>query len=144
MMRNYRPDLVASLSQREVLDLRYDAGMSREMTLRLAQENEAFLRARGHSITAGRLYLAHFLGPAGADLALRSDPSLSVGSVMGAGVVSANPFLRGYSIGDLRNWAERKMSGSSAPVMVKSAEPLSPEIRAFVTAIDQLRGKDAG
>ncbi|RJE87907.1 peptidoglycan DD-metalloendopeptidase family protein [Paracoccus onubensis] len=144
MMRNYRPDLVASLSPRELLDLRFDPGMSREMVRRLAQENEAFLRARGHSITAGRLYLAHFLGPAGADLALRADPSLPVGSVMGAGVVSANPFLRGYSLGDLRNWAERKMSGRSNPAFIAPEPPLSPEVRAYIAAIDQLRGPEPG
>ncbi|WP_106691502.1 M23 family metallopeptidase [Paracoccus methylarcula] len=146
MMRSYRPDLVSSLSRSELLNLRFDPDMSREMVRHLAQENEAYLRARGHSISAGRLYLAHFLGPAGADQALRADPSRSVGSVMGAGVVSANPFLRGYSIGDLRNWADRKMSGhSGTELAVTSPEPpLSPELRAYVSEIDRLRGHESG
>lgn len=146
MMRSYRPDLVTSLSRSELLNLRFDPDMSREMVRHLAQENEAYLRARGHSISAGRLYLAHFLGPAGADLALRADPSRSVGSVMGAGVVAANPFLRGYSIGDLRNWADRKMSGSSGTTLAatSSEPPLSPELRAYVSEIDRLRGGEKG
>ncbi|MFV0294324.1 MAG: peptidoglycan DD-metalloendopeptidase family protein [Paracoccus sp. (in: a-proteobacteria)] len=145
MMRSYRPDLMASLSRQEVLNLRFDANLSREMVRHLAQENEAYLRARGHSISAGRLYLAHFLGPAGADQALRADPARSVASVMGAAVMSANPFLRGYSIADLQNWAERKMSGSSSDrgkptATATSAEvPVSPEVRAFISAIDQIR-----
>lgn len=141
MMRSYRPDLVATMSRRELLDLRLDAGMSRQMVRHLAQENEAYLRARGHSISAGRLYLAHFLGPAGADLALRSDPGQSVQSVMGGAVVSANPFLRGWSIGELQNWAERKMSGpAAAPAFAVVPEtPDSPELRAFMAEMDRLR-----
>lgn len=141
MMRTYRPDLVASMSRGQLLELRFDAGLSREMVRRLAQENEAYLRARGHDISAGRLYLAHFLGPAGADQALRADPASSVLSVMGGGVVSANPFLRGYSIADLRNWAERKMGAvrgdSSIPQVVEI--PVPPQLQAVITALDEIR-----
>ena len=36
------------------------------MVRNLAREGEAYLRARGHQITAGRLYLCHFLGMEGA------------------------------------------------------------------------------
>lgn len=62
MMRSYRPDLVVSLSQAELLELRLDPGISRQMVRNLAQENEGYLRQRGHAISAGRwLYLAHFL-----------------------------------------------------------------------------------
>ncbi|SFA51961.1 Peptidase family M23 [Paracoccus halophilus] len=140
MMRSYRPDLVAGMTRRELLDLRLDPEMSRRMVRRLAQENEAYLRARGHSISAGRLYLAHFLGPAGADLALRADPGQQVHEVMGAAVVSANPFLRGWSIGQLQNWAERRMSGAAAPAMTVVPElPASAELRAFMAEMDRLR-----
>lgn len=146
MMRSYRPDLVATMSQRELLDLRLDAGLSRQMVRHLAQENEAYLRARGHAISAGRLYLAHFLGPAGADLALRSDPAQSVQSVMGGAVVSANPFLRGWSIGELQNWAERKMSGPAAAptIAVVPEQPDSPELRAYMAEMDRLRPEREG
>ncbi|MDO5642819.1 MAG: M23 family metallopeptidase [Paracoccus sp. (in: a-proteobacteria)] len=141
MMRSYRPDLVASMSRAELLELRFDPALSREMVRRLAQENEAYLRARGHDISPGRLYLAHFLGPAGADQALRADPSAPVLAVMGNAVVSANPFLRGYTIADLRNWADRKMGGmrgdSGLPAMVEL--PIPPQVQAAITALDQIR-----
>ncbi|GLK65214.1 peptidoglycan DD-metalloendopeptidase family protein [Paracoccus kondratievae] len=146
MMHSYRPDLVGSLSRRELLDLRLDAGLSRQMVRHLAQENEAFLRARGHSISAGRLYLAHFLGPAGADQALRADPAQSVEAVMGQAVVVANPFLRGWSVADLRNWADRKMSGPAGGVVgtIIPERPLTPELRAYVDEMDRLRRKEQG
>src|SRR6185369_2325098 len=70
MVRTYQPKLFQSMSEAEILELRYDPTMARQMVGNLARENEARLRAYGHSITAGRLYLAHFLGPEGAHLAL--------------------------------------------------------------------------
>ncbi|SEN95678.1 Peptidase family M23 [Paracoccus alcaliphilus] len=140
MMQSYRPDMARNLSRRELLDLRLDPDLSRLMVRHLAQENEAYLRAAGHAITPGRLYLAHFLGPAGADQALRADPGTSVGQVMGPAVVSANPFLRGWRIADLHAWADRKMAGAGAGhVAAVVAPPVSAEIRAYVSAMDRLR-----
>lgn len=143
MMQSYRPDLTTAMSRAELLELRFDPDMSREMVRRLAQENEAYLKARGHSISAGRLYLAHFLGPAGADQALRAPPSQSVLAVMGPGVVGANPFLRSYSIGDLQTWADRKMSGAAGAGAGASSQtevvPVSAEVRQFINLMDQIR-----
>ncbi|WP_411840236.1 M23 family metallopeptidase [Paracoccus sp. ME4] len=145
MVASYRPDLIASLDRRALLDLRFDPDLSRQMVRHLAQENEAFLRQRGHAITAGRLYLAHFLGPAGADAALRADPQAGVLQVMGPAVVGANPFLRGYSIGDLRAWADRKMAGQPiAAAMAASPEPVPEPVRTFMAAIDRIRADRDG
>lgn len=144
MMRDYRPDLARSMSRQALLNLRTDPALSREMVTNLARENERFLRARGHQITPGRLYLAHFLGPAGAHTALSSNPSASVLDVMGSGVVNANPFLRGKTIADLTAWSDRKMRGAKAgggvvitgtggaPVVAV----ISPEVKAYRAAID--------
>jgi hypothetical protein len=118
MMRSYRPDLVQGLARAELLALRLDPELSREMVRNLARENEEYLQARGHQTTAGRLYLAHFLGAEGAHRALSSDPSLGVGDVLGAAVVAANPFLDGKRIADLLAWADRKMQGRGKAVPV--------------------------
>ena len=136
MVASYRPDLIASLDRRALLDLRFDPDLSRQMVRHLAQENEAFLRQRGHAITAGRLYLAHFLGPAGADAALRADPQASVLQVMGPAVVGANPFLRGYSIGDLRAWADRKMAGQPIAAAMAAKADVWPSSVAIDTAAE--------
>lgn len=144
MMRSYRPDMAATLDRSALLDLRFDPDLSRQMVRHLAQENEAFLRARGHAITPGRLYLAHFLGPAGADQALRAEGGASVLQVMGPAVVGANPFLRGYSIADLQNWADRKMSGASGAAHVPETISIPAEIRAYVEEVDRLRTAQKG
>ena len=143
MMRDYRPDLVKQMGRAQLLELRFDPALSREMVRNLARENESFLRARGHQITAGRLYLAHFLGPSGAHTALAADPSKSVLEVMGAAVVNANPFLRGKTIADLRAWSDRKMRGAGrgGGTAIAAAVPrviIPPEVKAFRKTVDEV------
>ena len=95
----------------------------------------AFLRARGHTITAGRLYLAHFLGMEGAHLALSADPATDLLSLFGAAVIRANPFLEGRDAGYVVDWAERKMSGASGRVAVIREPPGLDAFRETVAAM---------
>jgi len=139
MMKQYRPDLAGSMGREELLALRNDPTLSREMITALAREGEAYLRARGHQITAGRLYLCHFLGAAGADIVLSSPDDALVGDVMGAGVITANPFLKGRSIAYVKEWAELKMNrkgGSSLPAVAVTP----PEVLAYQKIIATLIG----
>jgi murein DD-endopeptidase MepM/ murein hydrolase activator NlpD len=125
MMKTYRPDLASSLSKPELLALRTDPTISREMVKNLAREGESYLRARGHSITAGRLYLCHFLGAQGAHLVLASQDEQMLLDVLGSGVINANPFLRGKNVAYIKEWAERKMRGrkGAPPPVVVAREP---------------------
>jgi murein DD-endopeptidase MepM/ murein hydrolase activator NlpD len=142
MMQDYRPDLTANMSREDVLNLRNDPTLSREMVQNLARENESFLRSKGHSITAGRLYLAHFLGPGGASTVLSATDDQRIIDVMGQGVVNANPFLTNYTVADLKNWAERKMSGhagagSSVPAVAVAA-PVPEVVKVYMQIVDQI------
>jgi murein DD-endopeptidase MepM/ murein hydrolase activator NlpD len=149
MMRTYRPELFKSMSEAEILELRFDPTMARQMVANLARENESRLRARGHSITAGRLYLAHFLGPEGAHLALAAPGNASVAGVLGASVVSANPFLTGKDCAYVVAWAEKKMSGrapryksggGTVGVTTKTIVKTSPEFIAYRDSMLKLVG----
>ena len=151
MIRTYRPELFKSMSEGEILELRFDPTMARQMVANLARENEATLRSHGHSITAGRLYLAHFLGPQGAHQALAAPGNASVAGVLGAGVVSANPFLTGKDCAYVVAWAEKKMSGKApryksspggaAPsVTTKTMVKTSPEFIAYRDTMLKLVG----
>jgi murein DD-endopeptidase MepM/ murein hydrolase activator NlpD len=122
MMRTYRPDLTQSMSQKELLALRFDPTISREMVKNLAREGEAYLKQRGHAITAGRLYLCHFLGMEGAHIVLAASGSSALVSLLGAPVINANPFLTGKDAAYVIDWAERKMRGKGA----KAPPPGSP------------------
>lgn len=144
MMRDYRPDLSANMTRQEVLDLRLDPTLSRDMVMNLARENESFLRGKGHEITAGRLYLAHFLGPAGASQALSAQDTQMVLAVMGAGVVGANPFLTNYTIADLKAWADRKMGTAPAAGSVAVAAPIPPEVKVYMDVVNEILAEARG
>ncbi|MBN9073329.1 MAG: M23 family metallopeptidase [Rhizobiales bacterium] len=149
MMNTYRPDLARSLSQADLLALRFDPTISREMVRNLAREGEAYLKARGHKITAGRLYLCHFLGMEGAHQVLAASGSSMLGDLLGSGVIQANPFLTGKTASYVVDWAERKMnrkgyvpsssgSPSPAPPVAMTVQETSPEFMAYKRALEGL------
>lgn len=58
-----RYDVADPATRRQVLDLRFDAGLASRMAGELAAENAAVLReSSGREPTGGELYAAHFLG----------------------------------------------------------------------------------
>lgn len=139
MMKQYRPDLASTMDRAALLALRFDPTISREMVTALAREGEAYLRARGHDITAGRLYLCHFLGAEGANIVLSSQDDQLVGDVMGAGVVNANPFLKGRTVAYIKEWAEIKMNKKGGGALPTVA-PTPPEVLAYQKIIKDLIG----
>lgn len=120
MLAKNRPDLTGSRS--ELLALKSDPDLSREMTAAYAAQNSGILQQAGLPVTPGTQYLAHFAGPQGAVGLLNADPSAPAGAVLGAGVVRANQFLAHMTAGDVAAWAERKMGGA-APA--RSAAPMA-------------------
>src|SRR5262245_28565590 len=125
MIRLHRPDLAKARSKEEILELRRDAKIAREITVRFAEQNVEVLKRRGLPVTAGTLYLAHFAGAAGAVAILSAMENADAALVMAAAnatgrtkrekIVKANPFLERFTVADLRNWAYRKMQVPSAP-----------------------------
>jgi hypothetical protein len=119
MISAHRPDLAKGRSQAEVLELRRDAKIAREITARFTERNAELLSKRGLPVTPGTLYLAHFAGGAGAVAILSAtedaDAALVMASADATGrskrekIIKANPFLEGFTVADLRNWADRKM-----------------------------------
>lgn len=126
-IRGARPDL-AGQSDAELLALKNDPQLSREMTEAYANQNQAILTKAGVPVTPGSTYLAHFAGPGGAVKVLQSDPNAPVESVLGAAAVQANPFLRGMTVQGLQAWADKKMGGNalqSQPAPQTAAAPPS-------------------
>lgn len=122
MIRKHRPDLAEGRSAAEILALRGDGRLSREMTEAYARDNAELLAAEGLPTDAGSLYLAHFAGPGTAARVLRGDPGAPVSSVMTPEAIRANrniryggKFLPDFTLGDLRRWAEVKMGQAQDP-----------------------------
>ncbi|MEE3098215.1 MAG: hypothetical protein VX463_00465, partial [Pseudomonadota bacterium] len=122
MIARHRPDLAATRSRADILALRSDPELSRQMTAAYASENAAKLEAQGLDATEPNLYLAHFLGPGGATKALLADPDAAVTSVMSAAQIEANRRitfagrpLQHWTVKDLRRWSEFKMGQAADP-----------------------------
>ncbi len=119
MIRAHRPDLAKGRRQDEILELRRDAKVAREITARFTERNAGMLRKRGLPVTPGTLYLAHFAGGAGAvailsamenaDAALVMATADATGRTKREKIIKANPFLEYFTVADLRSWADRKM-----------------------------------
>jgi hypothetical protein len=119
LIRTYRPDLIRTHSEKEVLELRREAELAREMTTRFVERNAAMLRQRGLPVTPGTIYLAHFAGGAGAVAILSAPENTDAALVMATAdtrgrtkreqIVKANPFLQHFTVADLKTWADYKM-----------------------------------
>jgi hypothetical protein len=125
-IRSARPDIAEGKSDSELLALKTDPQLSREMTEAYANQNQALLTKNGLPVTPGNTYLAHFAGPGGAVKVLQADPNAPVESVLGAAAVQANPFLRGMTVQGLQAWADKKMGGSAAQPQPAPQAPAAP------------------
>jgi hypothetical protein len=115
----HRRDLLQQYSQTQILEMRRDPDLARDITARSVQQNALSLQRRNLPVTAGTLYLAHFAGPAGAIAILSSSDNENAASIMASAdmsgritpkkLVTANPFLSEFTVADLKHWADRKM-----------------------------------
>jgi hypothetical protein len=120
-VRKHRRDLIKGRSGKELLKLRRDAELTREIIRRLVGQYAGALQKRGLPLTPGSLYLAYFAGPAGAVALLIGAEDADAASVIAAAdvtgrttrqkLVRANPFLEALTVGDLKNWANHRMRG---------------------------------
>lgn len=129
MLAKHRPDLQGSKEQ--LLAMKMNPQLSKEMTERYASENGSILAKSGLPVTAGSTYLAHFAGPQGAVSLLSANPNTPAAAIMGEKAVQANPFLRGKTAGDVVSWAEKLMGGKAAtpaaPAVAPASQPVQPD-----------------
>ena len=112
MISRYRPDITGS--REELLALKMNPELSKEMLANYAAENGKVLQNAGFDSSPGNTYLAHFAGPAGALKVLQADPNAPVEAILGGAAVKANPFLAGMTAASLKAWADKKMGGAGA------------------------------
>ena len=130
MLKQERPDLIEGRSPQELLALKSDPALSRQMTEAYANQNGRILSGAGFDANPGNTYLAHFAGPQGAVKVLSADPGAPIESILGQQAIAANSFLRGMTAGDLQAWAAKKMGGAPpqqpAP-RTAQANPAAPQ-----------------
>lgn len=83
-------------------------------TRALGVDNAKYLQSHGLPVTRGTIYMAHFLGNGGAADVLVTPDTVPMANAVSGAVMAANPFLRGMTVGQFKQWAERKMGGAAA------------------------------
>lgn len=107
-IRKHAPEVAAGKSEEELLALRTsDSGLARQAVGWLRNDNAAYLRQQGLPATAATTALAHFAGAEGAANLLRASPDADVAAVLGSAAVNANPHLKGKTVAETLEWAER-------------------------------------
>ena len=121
LIRKTRPDLAQGKADADLLALRADPTLRREMTQAYRNENSTYLKGQGLEATPGNIYLSHFLGPGGAAAVLKANPrepiadvlSKAVGPDKARAMIDANPtVLAGKLAGSVTDWANGKMGGA--------------------------------
>lgn len=105
-------------------DMKVDTNLQKIALAELTQHNANFLSSKGIPVNDSTLYLAHFLGPAGAANLYAADDNKMLEGVISDTQYNANPSIQKMTVGDLKRWAERKMG---MPASVASASAASPQ-----------------
>jgi hypothetical protein len=120
MLKATRPDLAQGKSDAEILAMRADPALSKQVTAAYAQTNAAALQAANLPVNGTTLAMAHKLGPGGAQAVLNADPNAPLTKVLDPAAIKANPQLGKLTAGQ---YAAGLAKGfGTAPISVGGAD----------------------
>ena len=120
--RNF-PALASGKTDADILALRTDFQVSRDVALIYTRENAGALTAKGKETTAANLRLAFFAGVNGALRVLEAEPDALVSNLLSQAAVAANPFLRNMTASQLLARASREAEGLGDAAVAMGALP---------------------
>jgi hypothetical protein len=116
LLRKHRPELGFGRNREDILALKFDPDLNRQMTLAYAEDNAKGLKNANLPITPARLYLMHFLGPGDAPKVLRADPDTPAASIVSSKSLNSNGnMILGRTAAQMLEWASRKMGVPPEP-----------------------------
>jgi hypothetical protein len=108
--RNF-PALASGKTDADILALRTDFQVSRDVALIYTRENAGAIAAKGKEATAANLRLAFFAGANGALRVLEAEPDALVSNLLSQAAIAANPFLRNMTASQFLARATREAEG---------------------------------
>lgn len=128
MVGRHAPELAQGKSPQEILALRNDPEISKQMIAAYGQDNAAVLQKAGYPVTDATLYAAHRFGPGGVISVLKAPPETPMENVLSPQAMAANPDLHGKTVGQIRDGISQKMGAGggqpASPAMPASAAPV--------------------
>lgn len=127
------PAVASGKSDVNILALRTDLTISRNVALLYTRENARALAAKGIESNDRNLRLAFFVGVFGASKVLRARPEERVSTLLGAAALQANPFLKEMTASELLAKARRdagEVALSIEPPPVNKVETASQTLEA--------------
>jgi len=88
-----------TLTDNQLLALRSDPELSKEVTVDYAKKNATTLADAGVPVTGANLAAAHKLGPGDAEKVIQADPSTPLPQILSPKVIAANPQLANQTAG---------------------------------------------
>ena len=89
----------------------YNPQLQEEAAYILTSQNANYLKKRlGIEPTDADLYGAHFLGPAGYSHLYQTPNNAPISTVMSPLAIAHNPFVKGKTVGFVKNWLAKKMN----------------------------------
>lgn len=132
LIRERKPDLAQGRGDAELLALRSDPVLSREMVAAYAAKNKAYLESNNLAATPANVYLAHFLGPEGARRVLEANGDKPVSELLSKDAVKANPsVLGGKTAASVVAWANDKMGGERPSGTIADPIPMDKRMALF-------------
>ena len=126
LMRKNKPEF-AGKSDQEILALRSDPMLSRQMVQRYADDNAQVLGSAGLPVNDATQYLAHWFGPGGAKAILSAPPGTPIGQVMPPEVLRANPNIANLTTDGVLGVVQQKMGGGQGRQQVASLPPAATD-----------------
>lgn len=117
------PQLFQGMAPEQIMAARTDPVMSRRAAEWYAQRNARDLSAQGLPVNPGTIGLAHGFGAAGAATLLRANPNAPIESVMPPEVMTANPNLRGQTVGAVLQTFNTRFGAGGTPNASPQAAP---------------------
>lgn len=108
------PELAKGKADSDILKLRSDAAISKQLIEAYAKENAAVLAKAGVSVNEAALHLSHFLGAGDAAKVLKAAPGTPLQGLISQASINANPTILGggRTVDDARAYAERRATGT--------------------------------
>ncbi|HQU11404.1 MAG TPA: hypothetical protein PLV07_07450 [Acidiphilium sp.] len=117
-VHQFAPQYAAGKTPAQILALRSNPAVSKEVTEAYAGQNAKALAAAGEPVSYTNLYLAHHFGPDGAKSILSAPANTPAGQVLPAPVLQANPDIVGKTTGQMIAKAGVAMGAQAAGAVI--------------------------